>query len=145
MARILAALLSGLVFGAGLALSGMSNPAKVLGFLDLGAIPAGGWDPSLAFVMGGALAVALPGFAWLRRQQQSGARPVVADGFHWPAAQGLDIRLILGSAIFGMGWGLAGICPGPALTLLVLAPQTGVIFVAAMIVGMAGYVLTTKR
>lgn len=145
MARILAALLSGLVFGAGLVLSGMSNPAKVLGFLDLAAIPAGGWDPSLAFVMGGALVVALPGFAWLRRRQQSGLPPALAESFHWPTARGLDTRLILGSALFGVGWGLAGICPGPALTLLVLAPQTGLVFVAAMLVGMVGYTLVTKR
>lgn len=145
MARILAALIAGLVFGAGLVLSGMSNPAKVLGFLDLGAIPAGGWDPSLALVMGGALAIALPGFAWLRRRQQSGAQPFMADAFHWPTAQGLDARLILGSAVFGIGWGLAGICPGPALTLLALAPQTGLLFVAAMIAGMVGYTLITKR
>lgn len=145
MARILAALLSGLVFGAGLVLSGMSNPAKVLGFLDLGAISAGGWDPSLAFVMGGALAIALPGFAWLRRRQQSGLRPAIADSFQWPTARGLDTKLVLGSALFGIGWGLAGICPGPALTLLALAPQTGLVFVAAMIVGMVGYTLVTKR
>ena len=114
MLRLFSALLAGFAFGAGLVLSGMANPQKVLAFLDLAAIASGGWDPSLAFVMAGALAVAVPGFAWLRRQE----KPALADSFAWPQATKIDRKLIAGSAIFGLGWGLAGICPGPALAAL---------------------------
>ncbi|WP_374654267.1 DUF6691 family protein [Dongia sp.] len=141
MTRILLALLSGLVFGAGLVLSGMADPAKVLAFLDLAAFAGGGWDPSLAFVMGGALAVTVPGFAYARRR----ARPIAADSFQWPKASAIDGRLVLGSAIFGIGWGLAGICPGPALTLLALDGSAALVFCAAMLAGMAGYDLAVRR
>ena len=141
MARIFLALLSGLVFGAGLVVSGMSDPMKVLAFLDLGAIPTGGWDPSLAFVMGGALAVTLPGFAWARRQQA----PIAAERFQWPQAVNIDGRLVLGSVIFGVGWGLAGICPGPALTLLALDGSAALIFVGAMLAGMIAYGVAARR
>jgi uncharacterized membrane protein YedE/YeeE len=132
MLRFALALLSGLIFGAGLVLSGMADPAKVTAFLDLAAIPAGGWDPSLALVMAGALAIALPGFALARRRD----KPILATGFHWPAARDVDARLIIGSIIFGIGWGLAGICPGPALTLLVFSPTSALFFILAMLAGM---------
>lgn len=141
MNRPILALLAGLVFGAGLVLSGMADPTKVLAFLDLGAIPLGGWDPSLAFVMGGALAVTLPGFAWARRR----ASPIAAEGFQWPQSKAVDARLVLGGVIFGIGWGLAGICPGPALTLLTLDGSAGLIFFAAMLAGMILFKLTARR
>jgi uncharacterized membrane protein YedE/YeeE len=141
MNRPILALVAGLVFGAGLVLSGMADPTKVLAFLDLGAIATGGWDPSLAFVMGGALAVTLPGFAWARRQ----ATPIAGDGFQWPQAKAIDKKLILGSIIFGIGWGLAGICPGPALTLLALDGSAALIFFAAMLGGMGLFAITARR
>jgi uncharacterized membrane protein YedE/YeeE len=132
MTRIITALLAGLIFGAGLALSGMADPQKVLAFLDLGAIATGGWDPSLAFVMGGGLIVTLPGFAIARRRN----RPVVAETFAWPTASAIDKPLLAGAVLFGIGWGLAGICPGPALTLLALDGTAAIIFFAAMLAGM---------
>jgi len=137
MARIIAALIAGLVFGAGLVLSGMANPQKVLAFLDLGAMATGGWDPSLALVMAGALAIALPGFAVARGRQ----RPALADSFNWPTSTAIDKPLLLGSVLFGIGWGLAGICPGPALTLLVLDGSAGLVFFVAMLVGMLIFAL----
>ncbi|WP_374380790.1 DUF6691 family protein [Dongia sp.] len=140
MLRIAFALLSGLVFGAGLVLSGMADPMKVTAFLDLAAMANGGWDPSLAFVMGGALIVTLPGFALARRQ----ARPVAAPDFQWPSARAIDRKLLLGSIIFGIGWGLAGICPGPALTLLALDGQQGLIFFVAMLAGMVFFRITQR-
>lgn len=140
MLRIIIALLSGLVFGAGLVFSGMANPQKVLAFLDLGAIPTAGWDPSLALVMAGALAVSLPGFALARRQQ----RPVFADSFNWPGVTSIDRRLLLGSILFGIGWGLAGVCPGPALTLLALDGGGAFVFFGAMLAGMLAFALQTR-
>jgi uncharacterized protein len=122
----------GLIFGLGLLLSGMSNPAKVLNFLDLGAIASGGWDPSLAFVMIGAIAVTFTGY----RLVLSRARPLFADSFHLPSKRDLDLRIVAGPAIFGVGWGLAGFCPGPALTALGFGAQGAFIFVAAMMAGM---------
>lgn len=133
MLRLFSALLAGLMFGAGLVLSGMSNPAKVLAFLDLGAIAQGGWDPSLAFVMAGALLVTVPGFALLRRR----TKPALADSFQWPTARTIDRPLVLGAVCFGIGWGIAGICPGPALALLALDGASAVIFFAALLAGMA--------
>jgi hypothetical protein len=129
--RPLAGLAAGLVFGLGLALSGMMNPARVLGFLDV----TGAWDPSLAFVLGGAVAVSAAGVLLARRR----ARPMLALRFNWPEARGLDRRLILGAAVFGVGWGLAGFCPGPALAGLTLGLGKIVLFVAAMLAGMALY------
>jgi uncharacterized membrane protein YedE/YeeE len=123
---------AGLLFGGGLVLSGMVNPEKVLRFLDLGAIPAGGWDPSLAFVMGGALAVALPAFALARRR----AKPLLGEAFHLPERGAVDLRLILGSILFGIGWGLVGFCPGPAIAALGLDGWKAPIFVLAMLAGM---------
>jgi uncharacterized protein len=122
----------GLMFGLGLLMSGMSDPAKVLNFLDLGGIGSGTWDPSLAFVMAGAVAVTFVGFNRALRQP----RPLFAEKFHLPTKQELDIRIVSGPAIFGVGWGLAGFCPGPALTALGFGSAAAVIFVAAMIAGM---------
>jgi uncharacterized membrane protein YedE/YeeE len=124
----------GLVFGLGLVIAGMSDPAKVLNFLDLAAIPTGGWDPSLAFVMAGAIAVTFIGFRLVLRRQQ----PIFGGKFHLPTATDIDARIVAGPAIFGVGWGLAGFCPGPAFTALTTGGSTALIFVATMLVGMAG-------
>jgi uncharacterized membrane protein YedE/YeeE len=122
----------GLVFGFGLLLSGMSDPAKVLNFLDLGGIASGHWDPSLAFVMAGAVAVTFAGFRFVLRR----SRPLFAERFHLPTKRELDLRIVAGPAIFGVGWGLAGFCPGPALTALGFGSRAAVLFVAAMLTGM---------
>jgi uncharacterized protein len=122
----------GLIFGLGLLLSGMSDPAKVLNFLDLAGIRSGTWDPSLAFVMAGAVGVTFVGYKWLLGRPG----PLLAEKFHLPTQQDLDRRIIWGPAIFGVGWGLAGFCPGPALTALGFGSAAAVIFVAAMIAGM---------
>ncbi|WP_438859580.1 DUF6691 family protein [Achromobacter spanius] len=127
----LIAFASGLVFGLGLIVSGMANPAKVLGFLDL----AGTWDPSLAFVMGGAVLITAVGFAVLRRRRAS----LTGEPLRWPTATRIDLRLALGSLAFGAGWGLAGFCPGPALVAAAAGVPQALIFVAAMLVGMAIY------
>jgi len=125
--RIAHALVAGAIFGLGLAVSGMTNPDKVLNFLDV----AGHWDPSLALVMGAALAVATPAFAWLRR------RGCTLDGGALPAQPGsrIDRRLLAGSALFGIGWGLAGYCPGPALANLAHGSSDAIVFVVAMLIG----------
>jgi uncharacterized membrane protein YedE/YeeE len=118
----------GLIFGLGLVVSGMVNPAKVQNFLDI----FGTWDPSLAFVMAGAVVVAFAGYRLAWRQ----ARPMLDDRFHLPETTAIDRRLVLGAAVFGIGWGLGGYCPGPALTgLSLLAPGT-IVFVPAMLIGM---------
>jgi uncharacterized membrane protein YedE/YeeE len=122
----------GLTFGLGLLISGMSDPAKVLNFLDFAGIGAGTWDPSLAFVMAGAIAVTFVGFEWVLRQP----RPFFGEEFHLPVKRELDLRIISGPAIFGVGWGLAGFCPGPAFTALGFGSTAAVMFVAAMIAGM---------
>ena len=131
-------LISGLLFGFGLLLSGMADPAKVQNFLDL----FGTWDPSLAFVMGGAIAVTMPGF-WLVIRRN---KPFFNDVFHLPSRTDLDARLITGAAIFGVGWGLGGFCPGPAITALPLAVEGTLIFVVTMLTGMAAskYVLQRR-
>lgn len=126
--RILSTLFAGLLFGTGLILSGMANPAKVQNFLDIFGI----WDPSLALVMGGAIMVTMPGF-WLVQKR---ATPLFHDAFHLPTRTDFDRRLVLGSATFGIGWGLGGFCPGPALTALPLADSGTLWFVPAMLVGM---------
>ncbi len=129
MANILVALAVGLVFGLGLIVSGMADPARVLGFLDV----AGLWNPSLAFVMAGAIAVGLVAFAIARRRGRTlGGAPL-----QWPSARGLDARLIGGALLFGAGWGLAGFCPGPALVGLGMGLRSAAVFVAAMVAGMA--------
>ncbi|MFN3362370.1 MAG: DUF6691 family protein [Allorhizobium sp.] len=127
-AQLLTALASGAIFGIGLSLSGMLDPVRVRGFLDV----AGDWDPSLAFVLGGAVAVAMAGM-FVRSRLRN---PTFDDAFHLPATMPIDTRLILGSAIFGIGWGLAGLCPGPALAALSLGLAPVALFVVAMLVGM---------
>lgn len=135
--RLLFSLLSGLVFGIGLLISGMSNPAKVLGFLDL----AGSWDPSLALVMGGAILVAMPAF-WLARRRRTA---LLGDTMQLPTAQAIDRRLLLGSLAFGAGWGIAGFCPGPALvSLLTWLPQAWM-FAGAMLLGMLVFEALERR
>lgn len=125
---------AGLLFGIGLILSGMANPAKVQNFLDL----FGTWDPSLAFVMGGAIMVTAPGFFLVRKR----ATPLFADLFHIPTRADVDARLLMGAGTFGVGWGLSGFCPGPAITSVPFADSGTLIFGAAMLVGMviANYV-----
>lgn len=127
MGAFLVHLAAGLVFGAGLALSGMIDPAKVTNFLDV----AGAWDPTLAFVMAGAVAVAFAGY----RLAFARGRPILGGSFDLPARTRIDGRLVGGAAIFGVGWGLAGFCPGPALASLGLG-QGAWVFVAAMVAGM---------
>ena len=122
----------GLVFGVGLVISGMSDPAKVLNFLDLAAIGSGSWDPSLAFVMAGAVAVTFVGFASVLKWP----RPLSAETFHLPIRRKLDLRIVSGPGIFGLGWGLAGFCPGPAFTALGFGSGAAAMFVAAMLAGM---------
>jgi uncharacterized protein len=128
MIATLASFAAGLVFGLGLLVSGMADPAKVLGFLDL----AGAWDPSLAFVMAGAIAVGLAGFAVARRRQTA----LLGGPMRLPPATGADRRLFGGSLLFGAGWGLAGICPGPALVALGAGQAAAAVFVLAMLAGM---------
>lgn len=128
VARLLAALASGLLFGFGLSLSGMLDPARVRGFLDV----TGAWDPSLAFVLAGAVTVA--GLGTLLRRRM--ARPVFAGRFELPVKTAIDRRLVAGSALFGIGWGLVGLCPGPAVASLTLGLAPTFFFVAAMVAGM---------
>lgn len=123
-----AAAVAGLLFGLGIAISGMGNPAKVINFFD----PFGTFDPSLAFVMGGAIAVALPGY-WLIFKRMTA--PVFDQEFHLPVKRDLDRRLILGSAVFGVGWGLSGFCPGGAVPALGFAPWPTLAFLGALAVG----------
>ncbi|MBB3967350.1 MULTISPECIES: YeeE/YedE family protein [Rhizobium/Agrobacterium group] len=126
-----AALASGIVFGFGLSLSGMLNPARVQGFLDV----LGNWDPSLAFVLGGAVAVAFIGVQVMKKMRH----PAFDDSFHVPTNRTIDAPLVIGSALFGIGWGIGGLCPGPAVASLSVGfPQT-VLFVVAMLVGMILY------
>lgn len=131
------ALLSGLLFGIGLIVAGMANPAKVLGFLDL----AGLWDPSLALVMGGAIAVGSVAFAFAKRQTKS----FLGLPIQLPTISQIDRRLIAGSLLFGMGWGLAGICPGPGLVLLGSGEFQGLVFVIAMLAGMGVFEILERQ
>lgn len=124
--------LIGLIFGSGLVLAGMSDPAKVLNFLDVAAIASGGWDPSLAFVMGGGVIVTFLGYRYVLKQK----RPIFDTSFHVPKATQLDVPVVIGPAIFGVGWGLVGFCPGPAFTALGAGSFSAVVFVAAMLAGM---------
>jgi uncharacterized protein len=128
MSALLAAL-AGLVFGVGLILSGMADPSKVLGFLDL----AGAWDPSLALVMAGAIGVGAPAFALARRRETAFS----GEPMRLPTSTQIDRRLLAGSLLFGVGWGIAGFCPGPALVALGMLQGKAVLFVVAMLVGMA--------
>ena len=131
MAKTASAFAVGLLFGLGLLVSGMADPAKVLAFLDV----TGRWDPSLAFVMAGAIVVSTTGYLVARRR----GRPLLAARLEIPNRRDLDRRLIAGAAVFGIGWGLGGLCPGPALTLLTVAPAQAVTFVVAMVVGMLAF------
>lgn len=134
---VVIAAIAGLLFGLGLLVSGMADPHKVLGFLDL----AGAWDPSLALVMGGAIAVALPGFALARQR----GRSLLGEPMPLPPGKLVDAPLCIGSALFGIGWGLAGYCPGPALVGIAAGIQSAAIFSAAMLVGMALFGLWRKQ
>lgn len=130
MMRSLLGLLAGLVFGIGLVVSGMSDPAKVLNFLDV----LGTWDPSLAFVMGGASLTAFLGYRLVWRR----ARPLTLDDFQIPTRDDIDAPLLGGAALFGLGWGLGGFCPGPAWTALTLGAPGTLVFLPAMLLGMWG-------
>lgn len=137
MLRQLSILVSGILFGAGLAFGGMTDPARVRGFLDL----FGDWDPTLAFVMGGAVIVMA--VAWVIQPRL--ARPLFAEGFSLPTRRDLTPNLIGGSALFGVGWGIAGLCPGPGIAALVIEPISAAIFVVAMLAGMYMARLTEGR
>lgn len=134
--RLILALIAGMLFGAGLAISGMADPARVRAFLDL----FGCWDPSLAFVMGGAM---LPmAAAWIVQRRLE--RPLADVAFNLPETRKVDGKLALGAVLFGMGWGVGGLCPGPAIVGLVVAPASAGIFVLAMLAGMALHRFTTR-
>jgi len=131
------AFLAGLIFGLGLLLAGMANPAKVLGFLDL----AGAWDPSLALVMAAAIVVALLPLTWAKRHSRS----LLGAPMQLPVKRELDRRLIGGSLLFGIGWGIAGICPGPAVAILLTGHWQVLLFVAAMLAGMVLFEVLERR
>lgn len=132
----LSALFSGLVFGFGLILSGMTNPAKIIGFLDV----FGDWDPSLALVMAGAIAVTLPAFYFLKKRQKTWLNLA----FSWPIREAIDTPLIVGSVLFGVGWGLAGLCPGPSTVALTSGMAEISLFFGAMLAGIALHSLYNK-
>ena len=134
---IFTSLLAGLVFGVGLIVSGMANPAKVLGFLDL----TGAWDPSLALVMAGAIGISF--FAFLFAKKRS--RSLMGADMKLPTGRSIDRRLVIGSTLFGIGWGVAGFCPGPGLVALGMGEVKALIFVAAMLAGMAVFELFENR
>lgn len=129
--QFVAALASGIVFGFGLSLSGMMNPVRVQGFLDI----FGAWDPSLAFVLGGAVVVAAIGVQVMKRMRH----PAFDDSFHVPATRRIDTPLVLGSVLFGLGWGIGGFCPGPAIASLSMGLPRTILFVVAMLGGMILY------
>jgi uncharacterized protein len=134
---VLTSLLSGLVFGLGLIVSGMVNPAKVLGFLDL----AGAWDPSLGLVMAGAILVGF--FAFLVAKNRT--RSFIGAEMKLPTASAIDRRLLVGGALFGAGWGVAGFCPGPGLVALGMGEPKALVFVAAMLIGMVIFTWRENR
>jgi uncharacterized protein len=137
----LIALLAGVVFGVGLLMSGMTDPAKVQGFLDL----FGRWDPSLAFVMGGAIVVAIGAFTLARRRAVAGRKSWSGEPIELPTSNAIDARLLGGGVLFGIGWGLAGFCPGPALVALSSGFGPALWFVPAMLVGMALHDAVLRR
>ena len=137
MTTVFTSLLAGLVFGLGLIVSGMANPAKVVGFLDL----AGAWDPSLAFVMAGAIAVAVFAFALAKKRTVS----FLGASMKLPASRDIDRRLVIGSVLFGIGWGVAGFCPGPGLVALGMGEIKALVFVGAMLLGMGLFELIERR
>lgn len=128
--------LVGLLFGLGLILSGMTDPGKVLGFLDL----AGAWDPSLALVMGGAIAVGVGAFAIAKQRTTA----FFGGALQWPESNAIGKRLVIGSLVFGVGWGLAGFCPGPALVSMAAGQPKAAVFVLAMLAGMAVFQLADR-
>lgn len=134
---VITSLLAGLIFGLGLIVSGMADPAKVLGFLDL----AGAWDPSLALVMGGAIAVGVVAFALARRRSRS----LLGLEMQLPKGSAIDRRLVVGSLLFGVGWGVAGFCPGPALVAAGMGEAKAAMFVLAMLAGMGIFELLQRR
>ncbi|MFB2553471.1 DUF6691 family protein [Ensifer soli] len=134
--RVLASVLCGLFFGAGLVISDMVNPGRVLAFLDV----TGAWDPSLAFVMGGALIPSSIAYAIRRRWR----RPLLETQFHVPESRTIDGRLVGGAVLFGVGWGLVGLCPGPAIASLVTGRWEAAVFAAAMLAGMFAYRMATS-
>jgi uncharacterized protein len=138
--RVFASLLCGFIFGWGLLISGMIRPDKVLGFLDVLGIPAGNWDPSLAVVMAAALAVTAAGYGLARRRP-----PLFAAQNRWPKQTVIDRPLLAGAALFGIGWGLVGLCPGPAIENLATGSPSVIVFVAAMAVGVFAYRLWERR
>lgn len=129
-------LLSGVLFGAGLALSGMMDPSRVRGFLDI----AGHWDPTLAFVMGGAISVMA--IAWLLQRRM--LQPLTCESFSLPGTKVIDTKLVSGAALFGIGWGIGGLCPGPAVASLFINPVPAAVFVIAMIGGMTLFRITER-
>ena len=133
----LTAFFAGLIFGLGLLLAGMANPAKVLAFLDV----AGAWDPSLALVMAGAIAVAAAPLNWARKHKRS----LLGAPMQIPVKRELDARLIGGSLVFGIGWGIAGICPGPAVAISLTGHWQVLVFVVAMLVGMYAFTVLQRR
>lgn len=138
--RALASLVCGFIFGWGLFISGMIRPEKVLGFLDVFAIPSGAWDPSLAVVMAAALAVTGIGYALARRRA-----PLLESQNQWPTQKVIDRPLIAGSVLFGVGWGLVGLCPGPAIENLATLSSPVIIFVIAMAAGVIAHDLRQAR
>jgi uncharacterized membrane protein YedE/YeeE len=132
----LSSFLVGLIFGIGLILAGMTNPAKVIGFLDI----TGTWDPSLAFVMGGAILVAIIAFRFAKKRTVN----FLGGAMRMPSSDMIDKRLVIGSLLFGAGWGMAGFCPGPAITSIGTGNPKAVIFVIAMIAGMAIFELADR-
>lgn len=133
----LSAFAVGLIFGIGLLISGMTDPSKIIGFLNL----AGPWDPSLAFVMGGAVAVGFIAFRFARGRTAA----FLGGAMRLPTARQVDRRLVLGSLVFGIGWGLAGYCPGPAVVSVGLGQDKAIVFVVAMLAGMGIYELIERR
>jgi len=137
---VLASFVCGYIFGLGLFISGMIQPTKVLGFLDLFGIASGTWDPSLIVVMAAGLAVASIGYALARRRP-----PLLETQSRWPTATAIDRPLLVGAALFGVGWGLVGLCPGPAIANLATASPGVIVFVVAMAIGMAAHDLWQSR
>ena len=138
MKNYLSVFISGILFGMGLAISGMINPQKVADFLDI----TGTFDPTLLFVMGGAISITMPGFYYLAKRRSA---PLFSSIFYLPLKQDLDLPLITGAVIFGIGWGLSGYCPGPAITSLVSLKLEPLIFVVALVIGQTLAKLTVKK
>ena len=137
---VFASLICGFIFGLGLVISGMTQPTKVLGFLDIFAAPSGGWDPSLAVVMAAGLAVTSVGYALLRPRA-----PLFDTQSRWPTATPIDRPLVTGAVLFGIGWGLVGLCPGPAIVNLATLSPGVIVFVVAMAIGMLAHDLWQSR